>query len=344
MKIAYIVPSLANKGPIVVVRDLVRLMTQNGHECVVLYFDDIKEISMECQCERIPFKKRDFIEYDIVHSHGLRPDLFIFLFKPMRSKTKFITTVHNYVYRDFYFQYNKIISLIVGSFWMLTLKRHDKIITLSKDAMRYYLKIHSSRVLSYAYNTCIINNVSLTPEEKTVVSEFKKGKKLIGINALLTDRKGVDQIIKALPKLPQYKLFIVGDGKSRSQLENLVENLNLSNRVLFAGYIRDAKRFIPYYDIYAMPSRSEGMPISLLEAVVLKKPVLLSNISVFKELFEEDEVSFFELDNIDSLINAVKQIDSNMEEYAGRAYSKFEKKYSPGQMYKTYLQLYEETI
>ena len=344
MKIAYIVPSLANKGPIVVVRDLVRLMTQNGHECVVLYFDDIKEILMNCKCERIPFKHKYLGEYDIVHSHGLRPDLFVFLFKPRKTETKFITTVHNYVYRDFYYQYNRLISIIAGSVWMLALKRHDKIITLSKDAMRYYLKIHSSRVLHYAYNTCITNNISLTPEEKIIVSEFKKGKKLIGINALLTDRKGVDQVIKALPKLPEYNLFIVGEGKSRNQLENLVENLNLSDRVCFVGYVCDAKKFIPYYDIYAMPSRSEGMPISLLEAVVMKTPVLLSNIPVFRELFDESEVSFFDLENIDSLIQAVKRIDINQSNYIEKAYTRFVDSYSPNQMYKTYLQLYEGKI
>lgn len=344
MNIAYIVPSLANKGPILVVKDLVSKMTEHGHKCIVFYFDPIVEVLMCCPCRQIPFRKMDFSGYDIVHSHGLRPDLFVFLFKPRRSKTKFITTVHNYVYRDLYYQYNRLISIIGGTIWMLALKRHNRIITLSKDAMRYYSKIHSSCVLSYAYNTCILNNTSLTAEEKNIVSEFKKGEKLIGINALLTDRKGIDQVIKALPALPGYKLFIVGDGKSRNQLEDLVESLNLSSRVYFAGYIHDARRFIPYYDVYAMPSRSEGMPVSLLEAVMLKRPVLLSNIPVFKELFEEEDASFFELENIDSLTQAVKKIDSNASEYIDNAYAKFVKSYSPDQMYKTYLQIYEGTI
>ena len=341
MKIAYIVPSLANKGPIVVVRDLVKLMTKHGHECVVLYFDDIEEISMDCVCEKISFKNRDFSDFDIVHSHGLRPDVYVFLFKPRISKTKYITTVHNYVYKDLYYQYNRLISVIAGSFWMLALKRHDRIITLSKDAMKYYLKIHPARVLSYAYNTCILNNVTLTTEEEFIVSEFKKGEKLIGINALLTDRKGVDQVVKALPKLPGCKLFIVGDGRSRTQLEDLVEKLNLSDRVYFAGYIRDARKFIPYYDVYAMPSRSEGMPISLLEAVVLKKPVLLSNIPIFKELFKEGEVAYFDLENIDSLVNAIHKIELNPKRYSDKAYNRYLRCYSPGSMYKHYLKIYE---
>ena len=77
MRILYVVPSLANRGPIIVVRDLVEVMTRHGHQCKVIYFDDKKEIDFPCETQLVKSKHYDFTGFDVVHSHGLRPDLFV---------------------------------------------------------------------------------------------------------------------------------------------------------------------------------------------------------------------------------------------------------------------------
>ena len=87
---------------------------------------------------------------------------------------------------------------------------------------RYYSRILFWKKLDFAYNTrSLPEDVSLTQEEQRVILDFKGNDCLIGVNALLTFRKGVDIVIRALPALPGYKLFIVGDGKEKGHLEKI---------------------------------------------------------------------------------------------------------------------------
>ena len=71
-----------------------------------------------------------------------------------------------------------------------------------------------------------------------MILDFKGNDCLIGVNALLTFRKGVDIVIRALPALPGYKLFIVGDGKEKGHLEKIAEDVKCKRPRLFAGYVK----------------------------------------------------------------------------------------------------------
>ena len=87
MHIAYIVPKLANKGPVIVVLELVRQMLRHGHTCKVFYFDPEQEIQFPCPVERITFSHAiDFRPFDIIHTHGLRPDCYVFVHKPRHCR------------------------------------------------------------------------------------------------------------------------------------------------------------------------------------------------------------------------------------------------------------------
>lgn len=83
MKIAYIITSLANAGPIVVVNDLVCQMTAHGHEVDVYYLDSKVGLDFTCPTHQLSIMSTvDFDKYDIVHCHGLRPDIYVLLRKP----------------------------------------------------------------------------------------------------------------------------------------------------------------------------------------------------------------------------------------------------------------------
>lgn len=345
MKIAYIIPSLANKGPILVVKDLVAQMVKNGQQCSVFYFDEIREVEFCCPVHRIKFwKKVNFDQFDIVHSHGIRPDSYVFIYKPFIGKTKFVTTLHSYVLKDFSSQYNKIIAYVFGNLWMMLLYRHNKIVVLSRAALQYYLKWFSASRLAYAYNSRNIQLESeLSPEGKKQISDFKQGELLIGVNALLSPVKGIDLLIKCLPQLPQYKLFIVGDGKSMNTLMQLAKECNVDDQVYFAGYRKDAYRYLPYYDIYAMPSRSEGFPLSILEAAIMYKPSVCSEIPIFKEIFTPEEVAFFRLEDISSLVKAIKLATSN-KGMAERMHRKYLECFSPEKFYERYIFIYRSLL
>lgn len=342
MRIAYIVPSLAYKGPVIVVKELVEQMCVNGHDCTVLYFDDIVQVDFVCPTKLISqYRKIDFLKFDIVHTHGIRPDIFVYRFREYSGQVVYISTIHNYVLQDFSHQYNWFIAQIFGRLWMNCLKKHDRIVALSMNAVEYYRRWFSDDKLTYVYNTRSLNEAEvLSKAEKQELMKFKGGDRLIGVNALLSPVKGIDILIKALPKLSKYRLFIVGDGKSRASLERLAYKLNVDHRCFFAGVRKDAYRYLPYYDIFAMPSRSEGFPLALLEAAFFGKQSVVSDIPIIKEAFTSKEVSMFQLTKPDSIIEAVFSADNNCE-MGECMHQKFLECYSPENMYKRYIFIYK---
>lgn len=344
MEIAYIVPSLANKGPIIIVKQLVSVFIQNGHHCIVFYFDDKNELAFDCQVIKISlYEIIDFSKFDVVHSHGIRPDRYIFKHKSNeKSNTLFISTLHNYIFEDLRYEYSNFVASIFGRLWLKWLKKHDILIASCKDSLNYYSKWFPVQKLTYAYNTRK-PDYSKKIEEKDlqILNDFKGESILIGVNSLLTDRKGIDIIINALPKLSGYKLLIVGDGKSRNSLERMSKKLKIESRCLFVGYKPDAYRYLAHYDLFALPSRSEGFPLALLEAAAFGVPTVASNIPVIKEAFSSDEVSFFDLRNPNSIIRAILDATSN-QIMARKMNQKFLTAYSPESQYNQYLNIYKK--
>ena len=111
---------------------------------------------------------------------------------------------------------------------------------------------------------------------------------LIGVIGRLSHEKGVDILLEALGKLAgnraTYSLAIVGEGPLRSDLEAKARTLGVSERVLFAGRIEAMHDLYPALDLMVIPSRSEGLPNVLLEAMGADIPVVSTNVGAVPEL------------------------------------------------------------
>lgn len=94
--------------------------------------------------------------------------------------------------------------------------------------------------------------------------------------------KGYDRLLAVLPSLvpllPRLMVVLVGDGPERAALESQAQQLGVRSRVRFAGFRRDARRFFPLFDCYVAPSRSEGLPVALLEAMAAGCPALVTDV------------------------------------------------------------------
>lgn len=93
-------------------------------------------------------------------------------------------------------------------------------------------------------------------------------------------RKNHAVIIRALKKIQdeRVKYLIVGFGELEKQLKSLVIDLGLTKRVFFAGYRRDVRDILHAVDGFAFPSLQEGLPVALMEAMVVGLPVVCSRI------------------------------------------------------------------
>lgn len=94
----------------------------------------------------------------------------------------------------------------------------------------------------------------------------------------LNDNKNHHVLVKAVAQLPgNVKLLIAGDGPLRGELEGLAARKGVSDRVHLLGFRRDIAALLNACDLFCLPSRREGLPVSLIEAMATGTPVLASD-------------------------------------------------------------------
>ncbi len=102
----------------------------------------------------------------------------------------------------------------------------------------------------------------------------RKGEFWIGTLAGMRPVKNLPGLVRAFAPLPeQWQLVIVGDGPELSAIRAEAERLGIEHRVHLPGFVSDPARYVGLFDVFALSSRSEQFPISLVEAMAAGKPV-----------------------------------------------------------------------
>jgi glycosyltransferase involved in cell wall biosynthesis len=120
------------------------------------------------------------------------------------------------------------------------------------------------------------------------------GRRVIAAVARLERQKGIDWLLRLMPnvfaQLPDHDLLVVGDGPNRSSLERFATSLGIADRVHFALWQNDIPAILRASDMFVLPSRWEGMPNALLEAMASGLPVVASDVEgVAESLSAADE-------------------------------------------------------
>jgi glycosyltransferase involved in cell wall biosynthesis len=141
-------------------------------------------------------------------------------------------------------------------------------------------------------------------------------------------QKGIDILLNALAGLKEleWSLSVVGDGPKRKELETQTKDLGLANRVKFLGW-RDKDQLTEIYrqgNLFVYPSRDEGMPNVVLEAMASGLPVLASQIAGNEELVVPPETGLLvPPEDVENLRNGLRQLIPDADQrqsmgYAGR--------------------------
>lgn len=128
------------------------------------------------------------------------------------------------------------------------------------------------------------------------LAERKDKSFTVGTTSELHKIKGLDVLLKAWSKFikkHEAKLIIIGEGEEKENLENMARNLDISGSVKFMGFVENARSLLSTFDIFCMPSRSEGLPYGLLEAGFAGLPVIATPVGGITEVIENSTSGVF---------------------------------------------------
>ncbi len=114
---------------------------------------------------------------------------------------------------------------------------------------------------------------------------------LLGIVARLSDVKGQDVLVSAMKTVikavPQAKLLLVGEGKMEGVLREMVAALAIEKHVFFYPIVNKTAEILAMLDVFVMPSRQEGLGLSIMEAQAMGLAVVASNVGGIPTLIED---------------------------------------------------------
>ncbi|MGE8152271.1 glycosyltransferase [Pseudomonas vancouverensis] len=142
--------------------------------------------------------------------------------------------------------------------------------------------------LRSAYDPVIYRNEALSREDaRARLGLPLDSAPVLGTVGRLVSKKGftclLDAFAEAVRRQPGLRLVIIGEGPARSALEAQVDRLGLRGSVSLPGHLNDAARLYRAFDWVAIPSREEGLGLTMQEAVMAGVPVLSSELAVFRE-------------------------------------------------------------
>ncbi len=244
-------------------------------------------------------------------------------------------------------------NFIIRFFRKLIIKKADRATAISNYLKNYVLKINNdirtdlipngvdvgsfSKEFSYGDMANAEKEIGIMPDDKIIISVSR-----------LVPKNGVDLLIEALKNLGgEYKLLLVGDGPMRLGLVSRVKESGLEKRVIFAGSARpdELPLYLKISDVFARPSRSEGLGTAFLEAMAAKIPVIGTRVGGIPDFLEDRKTGLYcslEPGDIAFKIRTAVENDKLRQEMISNAYQMVSEKYDWNIIADKFRKLYQE--
>ncbi|MDA8413576.1 MAG: glycosyltransferase [Desulfobacteraceae bacterium] len=278
----------------------------------------------------------------ILHTHFYKTDL-LGLLATWRTKCKIISTPHGWSkHMDFKLWCYEMLDR--GLFTLM-----DGVAPLSEELCLPLIKLPGlASKLHFIKNGVDVTEIDHAIEIHPDILKWKAtGAFVIGYIGQLISRKGLDVLFSALTRISQldWRLFIVGDGEAKAPLEALAQEMSIADKVIFTGFSSDRLAYLKGLDIFALPSRLEGIPRCLMEAMAAGVPVIASDIPGCNDLIKPGETGFlFPPGNHVLLADAIVEMYQNTplrEAMARKARDLINEQFSAKRMVQEYQWLYE---
>jgi glycosyltransferase involved in cell wall biosynthesis len=169
---------------------------------------------------------------------------------------------------------------------------------------------------------------------------------VVGAIGRLDPQKGFDVLVRALGRLRAISAVIVGDGEEAAELRALAERTGVSDRLVLAGPRVSARAALRGFDVLAAPSRFEGLPLVVLEAMAARVPVVAAAVGDVGEAVTDGETGILvraeDADGLAAAIETLVQDEALRTRLADRAHAVWAERFDAKRMVEEYERLYAE--
>lgn len=256
-------------------------------------------------------------DYDIIVTHHCAIALqfyYLFLHKRFKKK-KYVMTVHSCFEEKYYYNYGSLIKNKCAEYVLESaLRISDKIIFVSKAGRKSYIRNFNINVskTTVVYNGIEIPNCNISENNKDYYRFTYIGR--------IEQIKGIHLLLDAMKKFSEHgyrvKLWIIGDGNYRTQLEKQAKKFNLDNYVKFLGTKRDIGYYLSQTDIFIYPSVCEEVfGISIVEAMSYGVPCISNQVGGIPEIIENGVNGYISEEKTgDAIFNAIINVLDKYED------------------------------
>ncbi len=211
-----------------------------------------------------------------------------------KLKTKVLSWEHSNCFFELSVLYRKLIL-------KYSVKHSDYVVTLTEGDKKNY-----EQLLKRTKNIEAIYNPMEEPKEGKVQDNARENR-MITVGHLVSG-KGMEYLaevaVKVLKKHPDWKWYLLGEGAERSFLETVIEENNLQEQLILTGLVSNVGEYLEESKIFVLTSKSEGLPMCLLEAKAYKLPCVSFDIQTGPNEIIEENVNGFLVEPFDCVAMA----------------------------------------
>ena len=222
--------------------------------------------------------------WEVVHTHGMRANLPVrTILRAMFRRPALFTTIHSDLGLDYshplksraYVALDRFSAGTVDGFFCVSADLADRLVTRG---------VPTSRIRVVYPGIEPVDPGAQGPDPRP-------GAEVVGTVARLVGVKDIGLLLEAARGLrerrPNARVVVVGDGPERPALERLAAELGLDGMVEFRGEVRPAWSALREFHVYALTSISEGVPLSVLEAMSMGLPVVATAVGGIPEIIDD---------------------------------------------------------
>ena len=262
------------------------------------------------------------------------------------KKIKLIFTAHGWAFAE---DKSKWKIGLIKLFSKITAVFYDKIICVSEYDRKIAIEnnIAPEEKLITIHNGINIKNINFLSKEEAQNKLINKTSPLvIGTIAEWTSNKGLIYLLEAVKKINKnFDLILIGSGENpdKEKLIKFIEKNKLKN-IHLIEFIPNAVNYLKAFDIFVLPSTKEGLPYTIIEAMVAEVPIIATNVGGVPEMIKNNVNGILiEPKNSQILAEKILELINSPEKYLGmtqKAKQKAEQEFTLEKMIKETKELY----